>query len=153
MISKKLFFSILFCSTIVFAQSSIGMDLSFDHQAYPVKNLEKMGDFYRDIFGFQEIPAGAGMNPPKRWVKNEEGAEMHLILNKSQAKASPKVYHIAFTVKDMDAFMRHLQKMKVPFGDWSGKNEKYQIRADGGAKQIYLQDPEGNWIEINQKID
>ena len=53
----------------------------------------------------------------------------------------------------MDAFMRHLQKMKVPFGDWSGKNEKYQIRADGGAKQIYLQDPEGNWIEINQKID
>ena len=153
MISKKAFFLMQFCLTIVFSQSSIGMELSFDHQAYPVKDLKIMGDFYRDVLGFQEIPAGAGMNPPKRWLKNEEGKEMHLILNKKQADSAPKSYHIAFTVKDMDPFMRHLQKMKVPFGDWSGKNEKYQIRADGGTKQIYLQDPEGNWIEINQKID
>ena len=153
MIRKKLFFLVLFCFTIVFAQSSIGMELSFDHQAYPVKNLKKMGDFYRDVLGFEEIPAGAGMNPPKRWLKNEAGKEMHLILNKSQAESSPKSYHIAFTVKNMDFFMRHLKKMKIPFGDWSGKNEKFQIRADGGAKQIYLQDPEGNWIEINQKVN
>ena len=153
MISKKLFFLVQFCFTIVFAQSSIGMELSFDHQAYPVKNLKIMGDFYRDVLGFEEIPAGAGMNPPKRWLKNEAGKEMHLILNKSQAESSPKSYHIAFTVKNMDSFMRHLKKMKIPFGDWSGKNEKFQIRADGGAKQIYLQDPEGNWIEINQKVN
>ena len=153
MIRKKLFFLVLFCFTIVFAQSSIGMELSFDHQAYPVKNLKKMGDFYRDVLGFEEIPAGAGMNPPKRWLKNEAGKEMHLILNKSQAESSPKSYHIAFTVKNMDSFMRHLKKMKIPFGDWSGKNEKFQIRADGGAKQIYLQDPEGNRIEINEKVN
>ena len=115
MIRKKLFFLVLFCFTIVFAQSSIGMELSFDHQAYPVKNLKKMGDFYRDVLGFEEIPAGAGMNPPKRWLKNEAGKEMHLILNKSQAESSPKSYHIAFTVKNMDSFMRHLKKMKILF--------------------------------------
>ena len=138
---------------MAFGQKAIEMKLSFDHQAYPVKNLKTMGDFYRDVLGFEEIPTGAGMNPPKRWLKNDEGKEIHLILNKTEAKSSPKLYHIAFTVENMDAFIDHLEVMLVPFGDWSGENHKFQVRADGGAKQIYLKDPEGNWIEINQKID
>ena len=58
-----------------------------------------MRDYYCDVWSFEEIPAGAGMNPPKRWLKNEDSREMHLILNKREANSAPKSYHIAFTEK------------------------------------------------------
>ena len=43
-----------------------------------------------------------------------------------------------------------LKEKNVYFESWNGKKNSFEKRWDG-VKQIYFQDPEGNWIEINEK--
>ncbi len=38
--------------------------------------------------------------------------------------------------------------MKIAYSDWPGKPNTVNIRADG-IKQIYFQDPDGYWLEVN----
>ena len=57
---------------------------------------------------------------------------------------------MAFSVKNMKDFMNHLKIQNIQFGSWSGEKGTYGLR-DDGVKQIYLQDPTGFWIEINEK--
>jgi catechol 2,3-dioxygenase-like lactoylglutathione lyase family enzyme len=45
----------------------------------------------------------------------------------------------------------NLKKQKVEFEDWPGNKNKINIRPDG-IKQIYVQDPDGYWIEINDEF-
>ena len=49
----------------------------------------------------------------------------------------------------MDLFTKILKKKAIVFEDATGnKNNKVTTRPNG-AKQIWLQDPDGYWIEIN----
>jgi lactoylglutathione lyase len=45
-----------------------------------------------------------------------------------------------------------LKKANIPFEDWAGKSGAITLRVDG-VKQIYFQDPDGYWIEINDAKD
>ncbi len=38
--------------------------------------------------------------------------------------------------------------MKIAYSDWPGTPNKVNIRADG-MKQVFFQDPDGYWIEVN----
>ena len=38
--------------------------------------------------------------------------------------------------------------MNVTYSDWPGTPNTINIRADG-IKQIFFQDPDGYWIEVN----
>jgi len=44
--------------------------------------------------------------------------------------------------------MKHLDQYKVKYGNWAGSSKEPQLRPDK-VKQVYLQDPDGYWIEIN----
>jgi catechol 2,3-dioxygenase-like lactoylglutathione lyase family enzyme len=44
--------------------------------------------------------------------------------------------------------IQQLQKAGISFEDWRGRKNSITTRPDG-IKQIYFQDPDGNWIEIN----
>jgi lactoylglutathione lyase len=48
----------------------------------------------------------------------------------------------------MEDFIANLNKNKVPYSDWPGNPNKITTRPDG-IQQIYFQDPDGYWIEIN----
>ena len=52
------------------------------------------------------------------------------------------------TKKNID----NLAKLKIPYEDWPGGQNKITIRADG-IRQIYIRDPNGYWIEINDRIN
>jgi catechol 2,3-dioxygenase-like lactoylglutathione lyase family enzyme len=41
-----------------------------------------------------------------------------------------------------------LKKEHIPFSDWPGEPNKITTRADG-IQQVYFQDPDGYWIEVN----
>ncbi|MEO7263471.1 MAG: hypothetical protein ABIW38_01100, partial [Ferruginibacter sp.] len=49
---------------------------------------------------------------------------------------------------NFDAFVKKLDEMKIAYSDWPGKPNTINIRADG-IKQIFLQDPDGYWLEVN----
>ena len=129
-----------------FSQKKVSM--KFNHQALLVNDLNLSGDFYRDILGLEEIEVGAGQTPPKRWFKNNQGIEMHLIFTKQKLSVIPKGVHMAFTAKKFDEFISHLKNKNIKFSDWNGDENKIQIRNDG-YKQIFFQDPQGYWIEVN----
>lgn len=58
----------LFFLPIFISAQTESFKLTFNHQALPVKQLQKTGDFYVDILGFEEIEVTASQNPPKRWL-------------------------------------------------------------------------------------
>ena len=59
-----------------------------------------------------------------------------------------KAVHFALTTAEFDEFVENLRQAEIEFSDWAGEAQAITIRADG-TRQIYLQDPDGNWIELN----
>lgn len=96
----------------------------------------------------QEIPVGAGQDPPKRWFKTYNGKEIHLIQSTSAINELPKSIHMAFSPENFELFIDNLKKNQIDFSNWKGKLNTIQERADG-QRQIWIQDPQGYWIEIN----
>ena len=90
---KKLIITIFFLN-ILFSQHIKIPSLIFDHQALIVDNIDASRDFYRDVLLMEEIENKAGDNPPKRWLKNAEGVEMHLIEGKTK-----KLKHVKKQIK------------------------------------------------------
>ena len=143
---KKIIFLLLIIPIIKYGQNNNSM--KFNHQALLVNDLNQSGDFYNNILGFEEIEVGAGQNPPKRWFKSEDGMEIHLISTKEKLKSIPKGVHMAFSVKNFDLFINNLKGNNISYGNWRGDENQIQLRNDG-YKQIFFQDPQGYWIEVN----
>ncbi len=143
---KKIIFLLLIIPIIKYGQNINSM--KFNHQALLVNDLNQSGDFYNNILGFEEIEVGAGQNPPKRWFKSEDGMEIHLISTKEKLKSIPKGVHMAFSVKNFDLFINNLKGNNITYGNWRGDKNQIQLRNDG-YKQIFFQDPQGYWIEVN----
>lgn len=51
-------------------------------------------------------------------------------------------------VDDLDALVDDFRTRGVTFYDWPGSGNVITPRPDG-FRQIYVQDPDGYWIEIN----
>ena len=143
---KKIIFLLLIIPIIKYGQNNNSM--KFNHQALLVNDLNQSGDFYNNILGFEEIEVGAGQNPPKRWFKSNDGMEIHLISTKEKLKSIPKGIHMAFSVKNFDLFINNLKGNNITYGNWRGDENQIQLRNDG-YKQIFFQDPQGYWIEVN----
>ena len=143
---KKIIFLLLIIPIIKYGQNNNSM--KFNHQALLVNDLNQSGDFYNNILGFEEIEVGAGQNPPKRWFKSDDGMEIHLISTKEKLKSIPKGIHMAFSVKNFDLFINNLKGNNITYGNWRGDENQIQLRNDG-YKQIFFQDPQGFWIEVN----
>ena len=143
---KKIIFLLLIIPIIKYGQNNNSM--KFNHQALLVNDLNQSGDFYNNILGFEEIEVGAGQNPPKRWFKSDDGMEIHLISTKEKLKSIPKGIHMAFSVKNFDLFINNLKGNNINYGNWRGDKNQIQLRNDG-YKQIFFQDPQGYWIEVN----
>ena len=123
-LSRTIFFALV-CSFFVNGQTE-SFKLTFDHQALPVKQLQKTGDFYLEILSFEEIEATASQNPPKRWIINHEGKQLHLIPSDDGAPNSI-VNHMAFSTTNLDKVVEHLQKNKVDYWTDEGKKKKCEF--------------------------
>jgi lactoylglutathione lyase len=119
-----------------------------DHLAYEVRDLNKVGDFFLNIFKFEEIEID---NPSLRWFDIGDGFEIHLGENKEANHEKIKANHLAVTIDNLEIFMEYLKSNDIYFESWDGKKLQYNIRPNDNAFQIYLTDPEGNWIEVNQR--
>lgn len=138
--------AILFCCS-VYGQSPLNLNLSFNHMALSVKDVNQSADFYRNVLGLQEITNRAKMDGI-RWFSLGEGKELHLISILKDTVMINKAVHLALTTNNFDELLKTLNANKVVYSDWPGTRNKVNIRADG-IKQVFFQDPNGYWIEVN----
>lgn len=140
--------------TLLIAVISFGMlqaqetnTFSFNHMALSVKDIDKSAIFYKEVLHLKEITNRTKMDGI-RWFSFGEGKELHLVSILKEPVTINKAVHFALTTANFDAFVKTLETINVIYSDWPGTQNKITKRADG-IKQIYFQDPDGYWIEVN----
>ncbi len=122
-----------------------------NHFAVYAKDLKESAHFYEEVVGLTPIdePFKDGLHA---WYAIGYGLSMHLIEREKPWKEPliNKTNHLCFSVEDLEAFIEKLAHHDIPFEDAVDNKGKINIRPDG-IRQIYIQDPNGYWIEINDE--
>jgi lactoylglutathione lyase len=135
---------LLFCFSLSSAQTR---KASLNHVAIYVVNAKTSANFYQQIIGLDTIPEP--FHDGKHfWLSVGPGASMHIIEGAPAKKEYYKNQHTCFSVASVEVFVETLKKRNIAFEDRDGKKSAVTIRVDG-VKQLWLQDPDGYWVEIN----
>ncbi len=137
----------LLLTSTLYAQNDTTFHFTFNHLALSVKNADSSAAFYKRVLHLEEITnrtKAAGI----RWLSLGDGRELHLISTIKDPFTLNKAIHLGLAMRDFEAFVRWLDREKIPYSDWSGTPRSVTTRADG-IKQVYFQDPDGYWIEVN----
>lgn len=127
-----------------FAQKS---KTRLNHTAIFVVDCKKSAAFYQNIIGLDSIPEP--FHDGKHvWLSTGPGTSLHIIEGAPQPKEYFKNQHTCFSVASVTDFTRLLRQHKIPFEDVTGKKDAITTRIDG-VHQIWLQDPDGYWLEVN----
>lgn len=144
----RIFLLTLFILTIMSVEAQKPKTV-LNHLAVYVKDLKKSEQFYSNILLLDTIP-----NPfndgRHLWYSIGHGLSLHVIEGPKDDVSQYRSTHTCFSVADIDSFINHLTKAGIEHEDSKGNKRAITIRADG-VKQIYIKDPEGYWIEINNE--
>lgn len=142
-------FLVLICllciSELISAQSKVRMN----HTAIYVTNLKASADFYREVIGLDTI-AEPFRDGKHAWFKTGEKTSLHIIEGAIQKREYYKNQHTCFSVLSLQLFIEKLINWKIGFEDVQGQKGRFTTRVDG-VHQIWLQDPDGYWVEINDE--
>jgi lactoylglutathione lyase len=141
---KKMLFTFLFVLTAAAMQAQTP---HFNHTTIYVVDLEKSSDFYEKVMQLKRIEEPFHDNR-HTWFKMGDHDQLHVVSGAKSAGPHDINIHLAFSVPSVPEFMKHLDAMNVKYGNWAGDDKKIQPRPDK-VSQIYFQDPDGYWIEVN----
>ncbi len=117
-----------------------------NHTAVYVTNLSRSTAFYQEVVGLDTIPEP--FHDGKHTWFNVGGSQLHLIEGAAERSPLSKNSHLCFSVASIPQMIAVLYKRGIHFEDWRGAKSGVTTRVDG-VKQIYFQDPDGYWIEVN----
>jgi len=138
------------------------MITGMDHTGFVVRDLDKSAAFYRDVIGLKVArsveregrPISQVLGYPNTHIKAAllnmgDGHLLELVQyvhpsgaeRPTQERNTLGASHLAFKVDNIEQTFKHLtthgaQKMNPP------------VEVAPGRKVCYLQDPDGNWIEL-----
>ena len=118
-----------------------------DHIALLVRDLEESARFWTEIVGIVEVPNPMG-GTHIRWFEIGGGQRIHMQAGDVSRTRVEKQTHIALAATDFDAVLARLRAVGAAFSDMPGTPGAVNVRPDG-MRAIFLQDPNGYWIEIN----
>ncbi|WP_162052599.1 VOC family protein [Pontibacter pamirensis] len=121
--------------------------VALNHIAMYVHDLEKSTAFYENVLQLKQIPEPFkdGLHT---WFTLGPAGQLHLIQGAEQHIKRNKNDHMCFSVLSIEDFISNLNKHKVEYTNWPGTAKAPTVRVDG-VKQVYFQDPDGHWIEVN----
>ena len=148
---KNTFFTgsfLLFISLFLLKNdASAQVSPTVDHITVYVVDLQKSADFYKNVMLLKEIPEPFH-DQRHVWLRIGPHTQLHIVKGAKEISKRDINIHLAFTVPVIEDFAAHLDKMNVKYGNWKGDSKSPELRPDG-IKQIYFQDPDNNWIEVN----
>ena len=123
--------------------------LAFDHISLHIRDLAKSARFYSEILGLEEIE-NKTYRPEIRWFGFDGRRSVHLISGGADPPPQrPINSHYALSSAHFEEAIKFLKEKGIEFCDSKGKRGEIGFRADG-VRQIYFQDPDNYWIEINE---
>lgn len=124
------------------------ISLRLNHVSLLVRDLARSAAFYNETLGLPEIPCGAA-RPNIRWFGLGRGQSIHLIEGEFGKTFVTMTSHFCISSTAFDATLEDLRRKSVTFCNLGGEAGREHRRADG-IRSVYLQDPDGYWIEINE---
>ena len=137
------------------------MKLEFHRINFVSNNVSKLHDFYTKVLQLENIPMENFPRPEETETTGYSGEikfatdglmQMHLAEKDLNVSAKHKMHinpvekgHIAFRTDDMEAFLKILKKNKIRYADYGTAFAKEW-------HQVFFYDPEGNVIEVHQKV-
>lgn len=118
-----------------------------NHIALYVFDLKKSTEFYRDVLQLDVIPEPF-KDGKHTWFALGEYSQLHLIEGAKEIIPHEKSSHLCFSVKSLKEFITLLDKSKIDRINMKGDSRAPTVRPDG-VSQIYFQDPDGYWLEVN----
>jgi lactoylglutathione lyase len=122
-----------------------------NHTAVYVMDVKTSTAFYQTIIGLDTVPEPFH-DGKHAWFKTGPGTSLHIIQGAEAKKEYYKNQHTCYSVPSVDDFTKLLAAKNIPFEDVKGNKNAVTTRIDG-IKQLWLQDPDGYWIEINDAKD
>ena len=126
------------------------MSFFINHIALSVKDVNDSVAFYQRVFQLKEIENKAS-NSNTRWLLLNEGKQLHLIPRPNFEIKTNKAVHFALSTSNFDLFVKKIESLNIEYTDWHDVPNEIFIRKDG-KKQIYFQDPNEYWIEVNNDV-
>ena len=124
---------------------------AFDHVAINVSDQQRSVDFYAGAFGLKEIPAPFPKGGP-RWMELAGGISLHIQSLPEKPAPPPRAVHFAIAVADLTPVIAYLDSHLIRWTDAQGRVAQVQAIRTDRVRQIYVQDPDGYWVEVNDKL-
>ena len=123
-----------------------GQPPAFDHAALHVSDLPRSASFYESL-GLKRI-ADPFKDNRHLWLGMGAGQQLHLIAGGRENLQADIDVHIAIRVSSLSDLMKSLDQLKIPY--YNSKREPHSVtKRPDGVMQVYIQDPDGYWLELN----
>ena len=147
-------FTLLSCSLpLALCALALGQDdgpvaaAEFSHTAIHVRDVKSSAAFYETVLGLKRMP-----DPFKDelhvWFRIGARGQLHVIGGSTRAVEHDVTSHMAFSVASVEEFASRLDRSQIRYVSSKREERKVTLRPDG-IRQIYFQDPDGYWIEVN----
>jgi lactoylglutathione lyase len=114
--------------------------ISINHVALHVADVPKSVRFYAEVMQFEQLPRPA-FDFDGAWFRLGTVQELHLIAGReNEVMAGSRSNHFALEVTGLDEWQAHLKIKNATF-------KPAKTRPDG-LRQIFVQDPDGYFIEL-----
>ncbi len=139
----KIAFVALLLTGSAFAQTDAKIEVvKHNHVALHVKDIAASTKFYRDVMGLEPVAVPDSLKAIRSWFKLGTDQQIHLLAGRDfDVKNDRNGSHFALFVTSITAAEKYLTQHKMSFHK--------QVRFDG-AVQIYVADPDGYLIELNE---
>jgi lactoylglutathione lyase len=144
---NKLLFTLLIAGNPLIVRAQDKPSFKFNHLAVFVVDLKQSRHFYADILGLDTIPEPF-LDGKHVWMNTGCGGSIHIISGAEKRKEYFQNNHLCLSTSNMDEFKTRLEKNKIKWRNAQGQVGQMTTRPDG-VLQIWLDDPDGYHIEIN----
>jgi lactoylglutathione lyase len=136
------------CLFVILGSSLMAQNkMRINHLAIYVTDLKQSREFYVKVLGLDSIPEPFH-DGKHLWLDLGFGASLHIIAGADKKIEHFLNNHMCLSTRDFTAFKNILEQRKIAYHNAGGEKGKITTRTDG-VLQLWLQDPDGYWIEIN----